>query len=78
VDYLAQVLEPYIQAILEAFALKTHQLYPIAKPLFIEDGNPAYGHKSNTNCYARWHIEHGIILMPHPSINPDMNPTKKC
>jgi hypothetical protein len=78
VDYFAQVLELYIQAILEAFALKTHQLHPIAEPLFIEDRNPAYGYKSSTNCCARWHIEHGIILMPHPSMSPDINPTKKC
>jgi hypothetical protein len=49
VDYLSQVLEPYIRPILEAFALIIYELG--IDPLFIEDGNPAYGHKSHTNCY---------------------------
>jgi transposase len=78
VDYLAQVLEPHIQAILEAFALKTHQLQPTAEPLFMEDGNPAHGHKSTGNYCAQWRTEYGIILMPHPSTGPDMYPIEKC
>jgi transposase len=77
VDYLSQVLE-YLQPILEAFALITHTLRPSVEPLFMEDGNPAHGHKSTTNCCARYRTRHGIILMPHPSTSPDMNPIEKC
>jgi transposase len=44
----------------------------------MEDGNPAHGHKSTTNCCQRFRTEHGIILMPHPSTSPDMNPIEKC
>lgn len=77
-DYLAQVLEPHIRPILEAFALIIHTLWPSEKPLFMEDGNPAHGHKSTTNCCARFRTAHGIILMPHPSTSPDMNPIEKC
>jgi hypothetical protein len=76
-DYLVQILEPYIQGILEAFAAVTHALKPFAEPLFIENGNSAYGHKSSSNYCARWRTAHGIILMPHPSTSPDMNPIKK-
>ena len=75
---MAQVLEPYICPILEAFALITHELCPSVEPLFIDDGNPAHGHKSTTNCYARYRTKHGIIRMPHPSTSPDMNPIEKC
>jgi hypothetical protein len=78
VDYLAQILEPYIQGILEAFARKTHELHPSAEPLFMEDGNSAHGHKSNTNCCQRYRTKHGIILMPHTFTSPDMNPIEKC
>jgi hypothetical protein len=78
VDYLTQILELYIQAILEAFALVTHTLRPFAEPLFIKDGNAAYGHKSASNCCAKYRIKHGIILMPYPSTSPDMNPIEKC
>ena len=53
VDYLEQILKPYIQPILEAFTLKTHQFRPVAEPLFIEDGNSAHGHKSTNNCCAK-------------------------
>jgi len=77
VDYLTQILEPHIQAILEAFALITYTLRPSAEPLFMEDGNAAHGHKSKTNYCARYRIKHGIILMPHPSTSPDMNPIEK-
>jgi hypothetical protein len=77
-DYLAQILETQLRPILEAFAAITHQLRPITEPLFIEDGNSAHGYKLTRNCYAKWHIAHGIILMPHPSISPDMNPIEKC
>jgi transposase len=77
-DYLAQVLEPYIQSILEAFAAVTHLLRPSAEPLFMEDGNSAHGHKSTRNCCAQFRTKHGIILMPHPSTSPDMNPIEKC
>jgi DDE superfamily endonuclease/Transposase len=76
-DYLAQVLSR-IQPILEAFAAVTHLLCPSAEPLFMEDGNSAHGHKSTRNCCARYRTQHGIILMPHPSTSPDMNPIEKC
>jgi hypothetical protein len=76
-DSLAQVLEN-IQPILEAFAAVTHLLRPSAEPLFMEDGNSAHGHKSTRNCCARYRTAHGIILMPHPSTSPDMNPIEKC
>jgi len=77
-NYLAQVLEAHLQPILEAFAAITHLLRPVAEPLFMEDGNSAHGHKSTSNCCAKWRTAHGIILMPHPSISPDMNPIEKC
>jgi transposase len=77
-DYLAQVLAPHIQPILEAFAAITHLLRPSAEPLFMEDGNAAHGHKSTRNCCAQFRTKHGIILMPHPSTSPDMNPIEKC
>jgi len=77
-DYLAQILKAHLQPILEAFAAKTHQLRPAANPLFMEDGNSAHSHKSITNCCQRWRTEHGIVLMPHPSTSPDMNPIEKC
>jgi len=44
----------------------------------MEDGNSAHGHKSTRNCCAKWRTAHGIILMPHPSTSPDMNPIEKC
>ncbi len=78
VDYLVQILEPHILGIIEAFAAKTHDLQPTAEPLFMEDGNSAHGHKSTSNCCARYRTKYGIILMPHPSTSPDMNPIEKC
>jgi len=42
-DYLAQILMPYIEPILEDFGTHTHALR--LEPLFIEDGNSAYGHQ---------------------------------
>jgi hypothetical protein len=77
-DYLAQVLAPHIKGIVHAFAVITHLLCPIIEPLFIEDSNSDHGHKSTCNCYAKWRIAHEIILMPHPSTSPDMNPIEKC
>jgi hypothetical protein len=77
VDYLHQVLLR-IQLILEAFAAIIHLLRPSAEPLFIEDGNSAHGHKSMRNCYTRYRTAHGIILMPHLSTSPNINPIKKC
>jgi transposase len=76
-DYLAQVLERQLTPILKAFAAITHLLRPAAEPLFMEDGNSAHGHKSTTNYCQRFRTKHGIILMPHPSISPDMNPIEK-
>jgi hypothetical protein len=77
-DYLTQVLETHLTPILEAFTAITHLLRPAAEPLFIEDGNSAYGHKSITNYCQRFRIKHGTILMPHPSTSPNMNPIEKC
>jgi hypothetical protein len=62
----------------EAFAAVTHLLRPSVEPLFMKDGNSAHGYKSTRNCCARWCTQHGIILMPHPSTSPDMNPIKMC
>jgi hypothetical protein len=76
-DYLNQILR-YILPIIQAFSLVTHTLMPSAEPLFMEDGNPAHGHKSTRNCCARYRKKHGIILMPHPSTSPDINPIEKC
>lgn len=75
VDYLAQVLK-YLLPILDAFALVIHALG--VAPLFMEDGNSAHGHKSTTNCCAQYRSRHGIILLPHPSTSPDMNPIENC
>jgi hypothetical protein len=77
-DYLAQVLQPHVQSILEAFVAVTHLLRPSVEPLFMEDGNSAHSHKSTGNCCARYHTAHEIILIPHPSTSPDMNPIEKC
>ncbi|PVH69288.1 hypothetical protein DL98DRAFT_383181, partial [Cadophora sp. DSE1049] len=79
-DYLSQILQPHIESIINAFAIVTHKLRPVGlvNPLFMEDGNPAHGHKSKTNCCAKFRTVHGIILMPHPSTSPDMNPIEKC
>jgi hypothetical protein len=77
-DKLAQILQSHIQPILEAFAAVTHLLRHSTDPLFIEDGNSAHGHESTRNCCAKFRTQHGIVLMPHPSISPDMNPIDKC
>jgi transposase len=77
-NYLAQILEAHLRPILEAFAAVTHLLRSVAEPLFMEDRNSAHGHKSTWNCCAKWCTAHGIILMPYPSVSPDMNPIEKC
>jgi hypothetical protein len=69
-DYLAQVLSPYIEPILNDFGTHTHAIG--LEPLFMEDGNSAHGHRSEDNCYAIYRTKNGIILMPHPSTSPDM------
>lgn len=76
-DYLAQVLELYIQSILEDFAKITHQLTPSIEPLFIEDRNPARSYKYTHNCCQRFRTKHGIVLIPHLSTSPDINPIEK-
>jgi len=76
IDYLTQVLQ-YLQPILEAFTLITYQLRLVVEPLFMKDSNSAHGHKSTTNYYTRYYTKHGIILISHPSISPDMNPIEK-
>jgi len=55
-DYLAQILTPHIESILEDFGTHTHALG--LEPLFMEDGNSAHGHKSTqllrTVPYEAW------------------------
>ncbi len=77
-DYLAQVLEPYIGLILEAFALITHTLRPSVESLFIEDKTQLM--VTNQRLTAALDIvrKHGIILMLHLSTSLDINPIKKC
>ena len=77
-DYLAQILEPHLEGFIDDFATITYSLSPVAEPLFMEDGNSAHGHKTTRNCCAKWRTAHGIVLMPHPSTSPDINPIKKC
>ncbi|KUJ21351.1 Piwi-domain-containing protein [Mollisia scopiformis] len=74
-DYLAQVLKPYIQDFLAAFAAV---LGPGKTPQFMEDGNSAHGHKTTSNICATWRTSMGITLFPHPAVSPDMNPIEKC
>ena len=71
-DYLAQVLEPYIQNFLEAFGAICGVLQ------FMEDSNSVHGHKSLWNSCTLWRASKGIVLFPHPAISPDMNPIEKC
>ena len=47
-------------------------------PTFIEDSNPAHGHKSTTNIYTRFRQEYNIQLLNYFSILPDLNPIEKC
>jgi hypothetical protein len=75
-NYLAQVLKPAIEGILAAFGAVTATLGLEAQ--FMEDGNPAHGHKSTTNPCAVWRAFKGIVLFPHPSTSPNMNPIEKC
>jgi len=44
----------------------------------MEDGNAVHSHKSTSNCCTRYCTKHGIVLMPHPSTSPNMNPIEKC
>jgi hypothetical protein len=76
--FTSTLRQAHIQPILEAFAAVTHLLRHSTDPLFIEDGNSAHGHESTRNCCAKFRTQHGIVLMPHPSISPDMNPIDKC
>jgi hypothetical protein len=55
----------------------THALSLFAKPLFIEDKNPTHSHKLTRNYYAKFYTIHSIILMPHLSSSPNINPIKK-
>jgi hypothetical protein len=65
-DYLAQVLKPYIQDFLAAFAAV---LGPGKTPQFMEDGNSAHGHKTTRNICATWRTSMGITLFPHPAVS---------
>ena len=76
-DYLAQILE-FIRPILSAFSFITLLLLEPVQPLFMEDGNPAHGHKLINNPCALFRALWDIKLLPHPSISPDINPIKKC
>jgi hypothetical protein len=75
-DYLVQVLEPAIEVILEDFGLVTAELGYL--PIFIEDGNPAHGHKSITNLCTVYREKHGIQVLNYLSTSPDLNPIEKC
>ena len=54
VDYLAQVLQPCIRAILLAFTLVIYALPILEEPLFIEDRNSAHSYKSTKNYCAKF------------------------
>jgi hypothetical protein len=75
-DYLAQVLEPAIEVILEDFGLVTAELGYL--PTFIEDGNPAHGYKSITNPCTVYREKYSIQVLNHLSTSPDLNPIEKC
>ena len=47
-------------------------------PTFMEDSNPAHGHKSITNPCAVYQEKHGIQVLNHPSASSDLNPIEKC
>ena len=76
IDYLVQILEPAIEAMLVDFGIVTAESGYL--PIFIEDGNPAHSHKSTTNICARFRQEDNIQLLNHPSTLPDLNPIEKC
>ena len=48
------------------------------KLTFMEDGNPAHGHKSIHNPSAQFRKNKGIEILNHPSTSPDLNPIEKC
>ena len=75
-DYLAQVLEPAMEGILEDFGLVTTELGYL--PTFIKDGNPVYSHKFVNNLCVLYKEKHRIQLLNHLSISPDLNPIEKC
>jgi transposase len=75
-NYLAQVLEPAIEGMLAAFGAIAALLG--LKAQFMEDGNSAHSYESTTNPCAVWKAFKGIVLFPHPSTSPDMNPIEKC
>jgi transposase len=70
------VLEQAIESILATFKLATNAVG--LEPLFIEDGNPAHGHKSISSVCTKWRKAYRIVLFPHPASSPDMNPIEKC
>jgi len=76
VDYLTQVLKLVVEGMLLDFRAVTAIIGQ--KPQFIKDSNLAHGHKSTEIAYAVWRALKSIILFPHPSTSPDMNPIKKC
>ena len=76
IDYLVQVLELAIKAILVDFGIVTAESRYL--PIFIEDSNPVHSYKSTTNIYTRFRQEYNIQLLNHPSILPDLNPIEKC
>ena len=74
-DYLSQILVSYIEFILEDFGTYTYTLG--LEPLFIENGNSAYGYKSTRNCYTQYYTIYGIILMPYLLTSPNINLIEK-
>jgi hypothetical protein len=55
------ILASHLEGIINAFSEATHLLRPSAKPLFMEDGNSAYGYKSIRKYCSPWRIQYGII-----------------
>ena len=71
-DYVEQVLEPHMMAMLEAIRQESGH-----KPVLMEDGNPAHEMKTKTNPAARWKALHGVYLLDWASNSPDLNPIEQ-
>jgi hypothetical protein len=71
-DYVAQVLEPYLEQILAEFGTKCG-----GSPIFMEDGNAAHGLKSTKNPVYLWEKFHKILLLNWAASSSDMNPIKQ-
>jgi DDE superfamily endonuclease len=72
-DYLSQVLDPHFGRVLEEFGAIAPG--PVE---CIEDGNGAHGLISYNNVCAKWRRDHGVTMMVHPSVSPDMQVIEDC